>query len=100
MALGMGEGLEDNIPTKEMGASIDKAVRKVELSVSGGKSERVDVQKATGKKDAGDNSGTPIVINNTFEVDGKPLVTKTTKAVIKKIDGDKKDYEKSKGVKK
>lgn len=100
MALGMGEGFEDNIPTKEMGASIDKAVRKVELSVSGGKSERVDVQKATGKKDDGDDSGTPIVINNTFEVDGKPLVTKTTKAVIKKIDGDKKDYEKSKGVKK
>ena len=100
MALGMGEGFEDNIPTEEMGASIDKAVRKVELSVSGGKSERVDVQKATGKKDGGDDSGTPIVINNTFEVDGKPLVTKTTKAVIKKIDGDKKDYEKSKGVKK
>ena len=100
MALGMGEGFEDNIPTKEMGESIDKAVRKVELSVSGGKSERVDVQKATGKKDDGDDSGTPIVINNTFEVDGKPLVTKTTKAVIKKIDGDKKDYEKSKGVKK
>ena len=40
------------------------------------------------------------MINNTFAVDGKPLVTKTTKAVIKKIDGDKKDYEKSKGVKK
>ena len=84
MALGMGEGFEDNIPTKEMGASIDKAVRKVELSVSGGKSERVDVQKATGKKDDGDDSGTPIVINNTFEVDGKPLVTKIGRASSRK----------------
>lgn len=100
MALGMGKGFEDNLPTKDMGASIDKAVRKVELSVSGGRSERVDVEKATGKKKDGDDSETPIVINNTFEVDGKPLVTKTTKAVIKKIDDNKKDYDKSKGVKK
>ncbi len=100
MALGMGEGFEDNLPTREMEASIDRAVRKVELSVSGGRSERVDVEKATGKKHSDDDPATPIVINNTFEVDGKPLVTKTTKAVIKKIDGNKKDFEKSKGVKK
>ena len=40
---------------------------------------------------------TPIIINNTFEVDGTPLISKTTKAVIKKIDSGQKDRKITKG---
>nr|DAO44228.1 MAG TPA: tail tape measure protein [Caudoviricetes sp.] len=114
MALGMGAGFEKNIPIRSMNIGAQKAVAGLQKSVNFALSSRpedntvqkinrqIDLEGSDGRKpdDSGDDSGTPIVINNTFEVDGKPLVTKTTKAVIKKIDGDKKDYEKSKGVKK
>lgn len=114
MALGMGAGFEKNIPIRSMNIGAQKAVAGLQKSVNFALSSRpedntvqkinrqIDMEGSDGRKpdDSGDDSGTPIVINNTFEVDGKPLVTKTTKAVIKKIDGDKKDYEKSKGVKK
>lgn len=114
MALGMGAGFEKNIPIRSMNIGAQKAVAGLQKSVNFALSSRpedntvqkinrqIDLEGSDGRKpdDSGDDSGTPIVINNTFAVDGKPLVTKTTKAVIKKIDGDKKDYEKSKGVKK
>nr|DAE95741.1 MAG TPA: tail tape measure protein [Caudoviricetes sp.] len=114
MALGMGAGFEKNIPIRSMNIGAQKAVAGLQKSVNFALSSRpedntvqkinrqIDMEGSDGRKpdDSGDDSGIPIVINNTFEVDGKPLVTKTTKAVIKKIDGDKKDYEKSKGVKK
>lgn len=40
----------------------------------------------------------PIVINNTFEVDGEPLVTKTTKAAIKRIGNEQRQRGRFKGA--
>lgn len=49
------------------------------------------IQAADSPKDV------PIVINNTFEVDGTPLVKKTTKEVIKRVSKDSKSKRKVKG---
>ena len=102
MALGMGEGFEENLPINNIGKSIDRAVHRIGATVDAGKSEKILTETPTSHTDqdsSGDNlpKDVPIVINNTFEVDGTPLVKKTTKAVIKQVSNDSKSRKKVKG---
>lgn len=100
MALGTGIGFEENIPVDDMKESMKEAVGKVSSAVDAKESDNAniwfgnnDITNGSGN----DDDGTPIVINNTFEVDGTPLVKKTTKAVIKKVGNDQKDKQRARG---
>nr|DAG79989.1 MAG TPA: tail tape measure protein [Caudoviricetes sp.] len=100
MALGTGIGFEENIPVNDMKESMKEAVGKVSSAVDAKESDNANIW--FGNNDITDGSGnsddgTPIVINNTFEVDGTPLVKKTTKAVIKKVENDQKDKQRARG---
>lgn len=100
MALGTGIGFEKNIPVDDMKESMKEAVGKVSSAVDAKESDNANIW--FGNNDITDGSGnsddgTPIVINNTFEVDGTPLVKKTTKAVIKKVGNDQKDKQRARG---
>lgn len=100
MALGTGIGFEENIPVDDMKESMKEAVGKVSSAVDAKESDNANIW--FGNNDITDGSGngddgTPIVINNTFEVDGTPLVKKTTKAVIKKVGNDQKDKQRARG---
>lgn len=100
MALGTGIGFEKNIPVDDMKESMKEAVGKVSSAVDAKESDNANIW--FGNNDTKDESGngddgTPIVINNTFEVDGTPLVKKTTKAVIKKVGNDQKDKQRARG---
>ena len=102
MALGMGEGFEENLPVNDIGQSIDRAVYQIGNAVETGKSEKILTETPTGHSDLEDHDNdsprdVPIVINNTFEVDGTPLVKKTTKAVVKQVSKDSKSKRKVKG---
>ena len=102
MALGMGEGFDQNLPINDMGQSIDRAVYQVGAAVDAGKSEKILEETSLGHTNSDDSGGdspkdVPIVINNTFEVDGTPLVKKTTKEVIKRVSKDSKSKRKVKG---
>lgn len=101
MALGTGIGFEENIPIDDMKESMKEAVGKVSSAVDAKESDNAniwfgnnDIKNGPGNDDG---DGTPIVINNTFEVDGTPLVKKTTKAVIKKVGNDQKDKQRARG---
>lgn len=90
------------MPINNIGKSIDRAVYRIGATVDAGKSEKILTETSTSHTDkdsSGDNlpKDVPIVINNTFEVDGTPLVKKTTKAVIKQISNDSKSRKKVKG---
>ena len=101
MALGMGIGFEKNIPVDDMKESMKEAVGKVSSAVDAKESDNANIWFGSNdlKNDPGnDDDGTPIVINNTFEVDGTPLVTKTTKAVIKKVGNDQKNKQRARGI--
>lgn len=100
MALGTGIGFEENIPVNDMKESMKEAVGKVSSAVDAKESDDAniwfgnnDIKDGSGN----DDDGTPIVINNTFEVDGTPLVKKTTKAVIKKVGNNQKDKQRARG---
>lgn len=100
MALGTGIGFEENIPVDDMKESMKEAVGKVSSAVDAKESDNANIW--FGNNDITDGSGngddgTLIVINNTFEVDGTPLVKKTTKAVIKKVGNDQKDKQRARG---
>lgn len=101
MALGTGIGFEKNIPVDDMKESMKEAVGKVSSAVDAKESDNANIWFGNNdiKDDPGndDGGGTPIVINNTFEVDGTPLVKKTTKAVIKKVGNDQKDKQRARG---
>lgn len=102
MALGMGEGFEKNLPVNDIGQSIDRAVYQIGNAVDTGKTEKILTETPTGHSDLEDHDNdsprdVPIVINNTFEVDGTPLVKKTTKAVVKQVSKDSKSKRKVKG---
>lgn len=101
MALGTGIGFEKNIPVDDMKESMKEAVGKVSSAVDAKESDNANIWFGNNgiKDDPGndDSDGTPIVINNTFEVDGTPLVKKTTKAVIKKVGNDQKDKQRARG---
>lgn len=101
MALGTGIGFEKNIPVDDMKESMKEAVGKVSSAVDAKESDNTNIWFGSNdlKNDPGnDYDGTPIAINNTFEVDGTPLVTKTTKAVIKKIGNDQKNKQRARGI--
>lgn len=101
MALGTGIGFEKNIPVDDMKESMKEAVGKVSSAVDAKESDNANIWFGSNdlKNDPGnDDDGTPIVINNTFEVDGTPLVTKTTKAVIKKVGNDQKNKQRARGI--
>lgn len=101
MALGTGIGFEKNIPVDDMKESMKEAVEKVSSAVDAKESDNANIWFGSNdlKNDPGnDDDGTPIVINNTFEVDGTPLVTKTTKAVIKKVGNDQKNKQRARGI--
>ncbi len=101
MAIGTGIGFEKNIPVDDMKESMKEAVGKVSSAVDAKESDNADVWFGNNDtKDSSENNndnGMPIVINNTFEVDGTPLVKKTTKAVIKKVGNDQKDKQRARG---
>ena len=93
MALGMGVGFEDNIPTDDMSGSISKSVQKLQNRMSA-------VMTSPGKTVTGNLSLTQkqspanlkeelenieVQITNVFEVDGTPLVEKTVTKTIDKI---------------
>lgn len=99
MAEGMGVGFEKNIPVSRMERSIDSAVRKVEGAVGRVYNGTIPQDTAAWRDESNDPDGNPIplVINNTFTVDGEPLVSKTSKAVIKKINNGQKGKDKVRG---
>lgn len=100
MALGTGIGFEKNIPVDDMKESMKEAVGKVSSAVDAKESDNANIWFGNNDITDGsgnDDEGTPIVINNTFEVDGTPLVKKTTKAVIKKVGNDQKDKQRARG---
>lgn len=101
MALGTGIGFEKNIPVDDMKESMKEAVGKVSSAVDAKESDNANIWFGNNDTKDGpgndDSDGTPIVINNTFEVDGTPLVKKTTKAVIKKVGNDQKDKQRARG---
>lgn len=101
MALGTGIGFEKNIPVDDMKESMKEAVGKVSSAVDAKESDNANIWFGNNDTKNGpgndDGDGTPIVINNTFEVDGTPLVKKTTKAVIKKVGNDQKDKQRARG---
>ena len=100
MALGTGIGFEENIPVDDMKESMKEAVGKVSSAVDAKESDNANIWFGNNDITDGsgnDDDGTPIVINNTFEVDGTPLVKKTTKAVIKKVGNDQKDKQRARG---
>ena len=100
MALGTGIGFEKNIPVDDMKESMKEAVGKVSSAVDAKESDNANIwfgNNDTKNGPGNDDDGTPIVINNTFEVDGTPLVKKTTKAVIKKVGNDQKDKQRARG---
>lgn len=100
MALGTGIGFEENIPVDDMKESMKEAVGKVSSAVDAKENDNANIWFGNNDITDGagnDNDGTPIVINNTFEVDGTPLVKKTTKAVIKKVGNDQKDKQRARG---
>lgn len=51
-----------------------------------------------GAADDDDGEDVPVIINNRFEVDGEPLVTKTVSAAIRKIGNDQRNRGRYKGV--
>lgn len=102
MALGMGIGFEKNIPVDDMQKSLSDPLKKIKrtaldvtMSTPNGVSRAAVSESIHGNPSTDDD--TPIIINNTFEVDGTPLISKTTKAVIKKIDSGQKDKKITKG---
>lgn len=102
MALGMGIGFEKNIPVDDMQKSLSNPLKKIKrtaLDVT--MNTPSEVNRAAASESVHGNPSTdddtPIIINNTFEVDGTPLISKTTKAVIKKIDSGQKDRKITKG---
>ena len=100
MALGTGIGFEKNIPVDDMKESMKEAVGKVSSAVDAKESDNANIWFGNNDitdESGNDDDGTPIVINNTFEVDGTPLVKKTTKAVIKKVGNDQKDKQRARG---
>lgn len=101
MALGTGIGFEKNIPVDDMKESMKEAVGKVSSAVDAKESDNANIWFGNNDTKNGpgndDGDGTPIVINNTFEVDGTPLVKKTTKAVIKKVGNNQKDKQRARG---
>lgn len=100
MALGTGIGFEENIPVNDMKESMKEAVGKVSSAVDAKESDNANIWFGNNDIKDGfgnDDGGTPIVINNTFEVDGTPLVKKTTKAVIKKVGNNQKDKQRARG---
>lgn len=100
MALGTGIGFEENIPVDDMKESMKEAVGKVSSAVDAKESDNANIWFGNNDITDGsgnDDDGTPIVINNTFEVDGTPLVKKTTKAVIKKVGNNQKDKQRARG---
>ena len=102
MALGMGIGFEKNIPVDDMQKSLSDPLKKIKrtaldvtMNAPSGVSRAAASESVHGNPSTDDD--TPIIINNTFEVDGTPLISKTTKAVIKKIDSGQKDRMITKG---
>ena len=102
MALGMGIGFEKNIPVDDMQKSLSNPLKKIKRTVldvtmntPSGVNRAAASESVHGNPSTDDD--TPIIINNTFEVDGTPLISKTTKAVIKKIDSGQKDRKITKG---
>lgn len=102
MALGMGIGFEKNIPVDDMQKSLSDPLKKIKrtaldvtMSMPNGVSRSAISESVHGNPSTDDDI--PIIINNTFEVDGTPLISKTTKAVIKKIDSGQKDRMITKG---
>lgn len=104
MAVGMGEGFEKNMPVDEMTGTLNDSVQKMQKRVSSvtqnaGSDTAGNVNKMiiTGGQGNKEPDNVNVVIENHFEVDGTPLVDKTTKATIKKINSTKKDSDKMKG---
>ncbi len=102
MALGMGIGFEKNIPVDDMRKSLSDPLKKIKrtaldvtMNTPSGVNRAATSESVHGNPNTDDD--TPIIINNTFEVDGTPLISKTTKAVIKKIDSGQKDRKITKG---
>lgn len=102
MALGMGIGFEKNIPVDDMQKSLSNPLKKIKrtaldvtMNTPSGVNRAAASESVHGNPSTDDD--TPIIINNTFEVDGTPLISKTTKAVIKKIDSGQKDRKITKG---
>ena len=102
MALGMGIGFEKNIPVDDMQKSLSAPLKKIKrtaldvtMNTPSGVNRAAASESVHGNPSTDDD--TPIIINNTFEVDGTPLISKTTKAVIKKIDSGQKDRKIMKG---
>lgn len=102
MALGMGIGFEKNIPVDDMQKSLSDPLKKIKrtaldvtMNTPSGVNRAAASESVHGNPSTDDD--TPIIINNTFEVDGTPLISKTTKAVIKKIDSGQKDRMITKG---
>lgn len=101
MGLGVGVGFEKNIPTGDMNNALSNSVQKMQKkvgTVTKAQAGTVNSQVSGAKlKNPDDTDQRPIEITNIFEVDGDPLVKKTTKATIKKISGDRKTSTRFKG---
>ena len=103
MAEGTGIGFEDNLPVDDMAGALDTSVQKMQKKVStvtqdagAQTAERVANTVVQGSTDGVDN-GINVQVVNHVEVDGTPLVVKTTKATIKKLNETQKNTNKVKG---
>lgn len=104
MALGVGEGFEENMPVNDMTGALSDSVQRMRKKVSS-ITQDVGVDNATrinkvympGNPTERDSEDVIVIVENHFEVDGTKLVDKTTKATIKKINGMQIDSNKAKG---
>lgn len=102
MAQGIGVGFDKNMPVDDMTGALNDSVKKMQKKVStvtqdAGVQTADRISKVYVQGDTGEEGGVNVQVVVNAEMDGTPLVVKTTKATIKKIEGMKKDTNKSKG---
>ena len=77
MALGMGIGFEDNIPTEDMQDSINNSVKKINKSVGTmdtvGSMEKVKTITTASDSSGNDNTSKEIIIHTHVDLDGKEV---------------------------
>lgn len=104
MAIGLGEGFEKNMPVDDMTGVLNDSVQRMQKRVAvvtqepgSATASRFDKAIMQGEKGQTNPEEITLVVENHFEVDGKELVEKTTRATIKKINGNQVDNNKAKG---
>lgn len=105
MALGVGVGFDKNIPVDDMTDTLSNSVQTMQKKVSAitqnsgeNIAGRVNTLYGSGSSsELTEAEEINVHVTNVFEVDSTPLVEKTTKATIKKLNDNQKDNNKVKG---